>query len=108
MTESQYGLQQSDGPPAPWRRDASAVAYALGHLVGSAEPSVVFSSLARLCVPAFSDTLLTDSAAFDLLRTASQNSNRKLVEVAEDVVATGWLESLTRGVVAGRPPGRRE
>ena len=51
---------------------------------------------------------LTDSAAFDLLRTASQNSNRKLVEVAEDVVATGWLESsLTRGVVAGRQPGLR-
>ena len=34
---------------------------------------------------------LTADAAFDLLRVASQNSNRKLVEVADGLVATGSL-----------------
>jgi hypothetical protein len=32
---------------------------------------------------------LTDEQAFDVLRTESQNSQRKLREVAEDVIRTG-------------------
>jgi hypothetical protein len=35
---------------------------------------------------------LTDEQAFDLLRIASQNTNRKLADVAEDVVETGMLD----------------
>lgn len=35
---------------------------------------------------------VTDEQAFDLLRIASQNSNRKLADVADDVVETGWLD----------------
>lgn len=35
---------------------------------------------------------ITDADAFALLRIASQNSNRKLVDVAEDVIETGQLE----------------
>jgi AmiR/NasT family two-component response regulator len=36
---------------------------------------------------------LSSGAAFALLRAASQQSHRKLHDVADDVVATGWLES---------------
>jgi hypothetical protein len=35
---------------------------------------------------------LTDDDAFTLLRIASQNSNRKLTDIAEDVITTGLLE----------------
>jgi AmiR/NasT family two-component response regulator len=35
---------------------------------------------------------LTEDAAFDLLRTISQNTHRKLREVAESVVLTGTVE----------------
>ena len=35
---------------------------------------------------------VTDEQAFDLLRIASQNSNRKLADVADDVVETGCLD----------------
>lgn len=41
---------------------------------------------------------VTDEQAFDLLRIASQNTNRKLAEVASDVVETGTLDV--------RPPSR--
>lgn len=34
---------------------------------------------------------LTEDDAFDLLRAASQNQNRKLREIADDVVLTGTL-----------------
>ena len=40
---------------------------------------------------------LTQDEAFTLLRIASQNSNRKLVGIADDVITTGTLE----------PPHRR-
>jgi hypothetical protein len=40
---------------------------------------------------------VTDHQAFDLLRIASQNSNRKLADIARDVVDTGALDvPLTR------------
>jgi AmiR/NasT family two-component response regulator len=35
---------------------------------------------------------VTEQAAFDLLRAASQNQHRKLREVADDVVYTGDLD----------------
>jgi hypothetical protein len=35
---------------------------------------------------------VTDEQAFDLLRVASQNSNRRLASVAEDVIETGTLD----------------
>jgi AmiR/NasT family two-component response regulator len=35
---------------------------------------------------------LTDDQAFDRLRTASQKRNRKLREIAEELVLTGQLE----------------
>jgi GAF domain-containing protein len=35
---------------------------------------------------------LTEDDAFSLLRIASQHSNRKLIDVADDVIATGHLE----------------
>lgn len=34
---------------------------------------------------------ITDAAAFDLLRTASQRTHRKLHDIADEVVETGWL-----------------
>lgn len=43
-------------------RDLRTVAEGLHHLVGSAEPTVVFSSLARLCIPGFSDECTVDLA----------------------------------------------
>jgi AmiR/NasT family two-component response regulator len=40
---------------------------------------------------------VTDDQAFDLLRIASQNSNRKLADIARDVCDTGALDvCLTR------------
>lgn len=45
---------------------------------------------------------LTEPAAFDRLRTASQNSNRKLRDVAEDVMLTGVLDEAVSA------PRRRE
>lgn len=39
---------------------------------------------------------ITDAQAFDLLRSASQHSHRKLREIAEDVVLTGALPRITR------------
>lgn len=54
---------------------------------------------------------LTHAHAFDLLRVASQDSNRKLVDIATDVVDTGSLEVPRRrtgtpaGDRSGRPPG---
>ena len=38
---------------------------------------------------------ITDTAAFDLLRTVSQRKNRKLRDLADDVVRTGWLDPDT-------------
>jgi len=47
---------------------------------------------------------VTEQQAFDLLRIASQNSNRKLVDVAADVVETGWLDvDPATGGVGMRP-----
>ncbi|RBY95014.1 hypothetical protein DQ244_04240 [Blastococcus sp. TBT05-19] len=34
---------------------------------------------------------ITDDRAFDLLRRLSQGMNRKLVDIARDIVATGQL-----------------
>ncbi|WP_082620032.1 GAF and ANTAR domain-containing protein [Terrabacter sp. Soil811] len=45
---------------------------------------------------------VTDEQAFDLLRIASQNSNRKIAEIADDVVETGCLD-----VTAYLPHGSR-
>jgi hypothetical protein len=50
---------------------------------------------------------VTDEQAFDLLRIASQNSNRKLAEVADDVVETGRLDvtpHVTHGSCRGTSP----
>ena len=47
---------------------------------------------------------ITDDQAFDLLRIASQNTNRKLVDVAIAVAETGALELPTR---SGSPGSRR-
>jgi GAF domain-containing protein len=40
---------------------------------------------------------LTPPQAFDLLRSISQNSNRKLVDIAESLVATGEVPQYGRG-----------
>lgn len=37
---------------------------------------------------------ITDDAAFDLMRTASQRTNRKLRDIAEEVMQTGWLDQV--------------
>ncbi|MDQ2838699.1 MAG: ANTAR domain-containing protein [Actinomycetota bacterium] len=39
---------------------------------------------------------ITDTAAFALMRTASQHTHRKLRDIADDVVATGCLELRSR------------
>jgi hypothetical protein len=44
----------------PYVRELRDVAIAMRHLVASAEPAVVFSSLARACVPRFSDSCTVD------------------------------------------------
>jgi hypothetical protein len=44
---------------------------------------------------------ITDDDAFTLLRIASQNTNRKLIDVADEVIATGALERPAP--TAGRP-----
>lgn len=41
-------------------RDLARLAQAMDQLIASAQPAVVFSSLARLCVPAFSDRCIID------------------------------------------------
>ncbi len=46
-------------------RDLARLAQAMDHLVASAEPAVVFTSLARRCVPAFSDRCIIDLAEDD-------------------------------------------
>jgi len=48
---------------------------------------------------------ITRSAAFDLLRVASQNTNRKLAEIATEVADTGILH--LPGQPAGKPPANR-
>ena len=40
---------------------------------------------------------LTPEQAFDLLRSISQNSNRKLVDIAESLVTTGEVPLFGRG-----------
>jgi GAF domain-containing protein len=52
---------------------------------------------------------LTDDDAFALLRIASQNANRKLTDVADDVIQTGTLElpHLTTGPTGRQPRARR-
>jgi len=50
---------------------------------------------------------VTDGQAFDLLRIASQNSNRKLAEIAHDVVETGCLDvapHVSQGPCRGSSP----
>jgi len=50
---------------------------------------------------------VTDGQAFDLLRIASQNSNRKLAEIAHDVVETGCLDvapHVSQGPCRGTSP----
>jgi hypothetical protein len=59
---------------------------------------------------------VTRDQAFDLLRVASQNSNRKLIDIAMDVIDTGALDlpggaAKTPPAPSGlgpRPPGRRQ
>jgi ANTAR domain/GAF domain len=47
---------------------------------------------------------LTEDDAFTLLRIASQNSNRKLADVADDVITTGTLElPASKPATPGRP-----
>jgi hypothetical protein len=46
---------------------------------------------------------VTRDQAFDLLRVASQNSNRKLIDIALDVIDTGTLD-LPGGAASIRPP----
>ncbi len=49
---------------------------------------------------------LTEQDAFTLLRIASQNSNRKLADIADDVIATGTLDLPTpKPAAPGRRPG---
>jgi GAF domain-containing protein len=49
---------------------------------------------------------LTETEAFAALRSASQNTNRKLVDVAEEVLATGDLpEGRPAKLSGGRPSG---
>jgi ANTAR domain len=40
---------------------------------------------------------LTDEGAFQLLRAASQHTHRKLRDIADDVIRTGWLDPTTLG-----------
>ena len=48
---------------------------------------------------------VTEEQAFDLLRIASQNSNRKLVDIAAEVVESGWLDvSPDASSLHRRPP----
>ncbi len=47
--------------------------------------------------------LVTREQAFDLMRIASQRTNRKLRDVAEDVLETGTLAFLDTSQRAGRP-----
>ena len=49
---------------------------------------------------------ITEEKAFQLLRTASQNSNRKLREIADEVVHTGHLEHPGRPVASPRVAAR--
>lgn len=49
---------------------------------------------------------VTDEDAFTLLRIASQNTNRKLLDVADEVIATGTLELPSP--VASRPRAGRD
>ena len=42
--------------------------------------------------------------AFELLRTASQNTNRKLRLVADEIVETGDVTQLTTDHSSGPPP----
>lgn len=49
---------------------------------------------------------VTDDDAFTLLRAASQTFNRKLVDVAEDVITTGMLEMHAATNLGLRPPDR--
>lgn len=46
---------------------------------------------------------IPEEAAFVMLTTASQNSNRKLREVADDVVTTGEVPAGRSGADVGRP-----
>jgi ANTAR domain/GAF domain len=50
---------------------------------------------------------VTGADAFALLRIASQNGNRKLAVVAEEVIHTGTLELATATAVSTRPVVRR-
>src|SRR4051794_14584299 len=54
---------------------------------------------------------VTDDQAFDLLRIASQHSNRKLADIASDVIDTGTLElkpELLAAVTTGHTQAPRE
>ncbi|MGI8664858.1 MAG: ANTAR domain-containing protein [Jatrophihabitans sp.] len=66
MTQS-HPVPVSAPPSSPSGagRDLARLAQAMDHLIASAEPAVVFSSLARLCVPAFSDRCIIDLAEDD-------------------------------------------
>ena len=46
---------------------------------------------------------LTEDDAFVVLRIASQNSNRKLTDIAEDVITTGILELPTPTATTSSP-----
>ena len=43
-----------------------------------------------------------EAAAFDVLRMASQRSNRKLRDLAVDVIETGWIDPVLLDLVDGR------
>jgi ANTAR domain len=50
---------------------------------------------------------LTSQRAFDLLRMASQNSNRKLRDVADDVIHVGDLEPIPKRITPPAPAPHR-
>lgn len=46
---------------------------------------------------------ITEPAAFELLRTASQRAHRKMRDIADEVVQTGWLEEVQAGTRRAKP-----
>ena len=93
----------SPGKPSASIRDPDSFLAALTHLVASIEPAVVFSSLAKLCVPAFSDECTIDVVQLEqpdyrisyphvtpcASRAAQPHPGQQLVTVFDVVVEDG-------------------
>jgi ANTAR domain len=92
-------ISKPTGPWNGWQRSIKDVQQAMRGLAASADPAVVFSSLARSCIPSFSDSCSVE------LSEGVEPLFRAAFPMAEEASVTAKPESVTASAAAPRNHG---